>query len=271
MSSYFGSLIDLVHAYPKLAFGTVFLLALSEAIPVVGTVVPGSTLILAISALATPADITIWPLLLAALFGAIAGDGFAFWLGHRYHRQILRGWPINRFPQLIDRSANFVRRYGVASVFLARFTAVVRAFVPLLAGVLRMSARPFYVANVVSALVWAPCHVFPGALIGWVISLAGAEVGQFVILALFLLCLGSVAWHLLRGPTPEPARPTETDIEKALPVFLDRRLTRSGGGDDPQQDAKNHGDHRLAMAGRNALVAPGARLGSCPRPRQRFR
>jgi hypothetical protein len=55
-------------------------------------------------------------------------------------------------------------------VFLARFTAVVRAFVPLLAGVLKMSTGHFYVANILSALVWAPMHVFPGVLVGWAIA-----------------------------------------------------------------------------------------------------
>ena len=139
MTSYFERLIDFVGAHPQLSFLAVFLLALSEAVPVIGTVVPGSTLILAISALATAAGITPWALLVAAVLGAIAGDGFSFWLGHRYHRQILNGWPLNRFPWLIERSAQFIRKYGITSVFLARFTAVVRAFGPLLAGIMRMS------------------------------------------------------------------------------------------------------------------------------------
>ena len=52
MTSYFERLIDFVGAHPQLSFLAVFLLALSEAVPVIGTVVPGSTLILAISALA---------------------------------------------------------------------------------------------------------------------------------------------------------------------------------------------------------------------------
>jgi membrane protein DedA with SNARE-associated domain len=64
-----------------------FLLALSEAAPVIGTVVPGSTLILAISALATTAGISPWTLLVAAVAGAIAGDGFSFWLGQRYRNR----------------------------------------------------------------------------------------------------------------------------------------------------------------------------------------
>jgi membrane protein DedA with SNARE-associated domain len=155
MSHLYG-LIDFIGAHPQFAFVTVLLLALSEAVPVIGTVVPGSTLILAISALATSADVKPWLLLVAAVAGAIAGDGLSFWLGHQYHREILRGWPLNRFPGLIARSAQFIQKHGIASVFLARFTAVVRAFVPLVAGMLRMSSRHFYIANVLSALVWAP-------------------------------------------------------------------------------------------------------------------
>src|SRR5215471_5285376 len=135
MSSYFQGLVDVVGAHPQVSFLAVFLLALSEAVPVIGTAVPGSSLIIAISALATAANITPWGLLIAAVAGAIAGDGFSFWLGHRYHRQILRGWPLNRFPWVIERSAQLIRKYGIASVFLARFTAVVRAFVPLVAGI----------------------------------------------------------------------------------------------------------------------------------------
>ena len=148
MTFYFHGLIDFVGSHPHFAFIAVFLLALSEAIPVIGTVVPGSTLILGISALATTADVKPWPLLVAAVVGAITGDGLSFWLGHQYHREILQGWPLNRFPGAIHRSAQFISRYGVASVFLARFTAVVRAFVPLLAGTLRMSSQHFYVANI---------------------------------------------------------------------------------------------------------------------------
>ena len=91
MTSYFQGLVEFVGAHPQLSLLAVFLLALSEAVPVVGTVVPGSTLMLAVSALATAAGMTPWALLIAAVAGAIVGDGFSFWLGHNYRRQILRG------------------------------------------------------------------------------------------------------------------------------------------------------------------------------------
>jgi hypothetical protein len=44
MTFYFERFVDFVGAHPQLSFIAVFLLALSEAVPVVGTVVPGSTL-----------------------------------------------------------------------------------------------------------------------------------------------------------------------------------------------------------------------------------
>ena len=63
------------------------------------------------------------------------GDGAAFYVGLTCHKQILERWPLKAFPRLIATSQAFFDRYGAASVFLARFTAVVRAFVPLIAGI----------------------------------------------------------------------------------------------------------------------------------------
>jgi membrane protein DedA with SNARE-associated domain len=194
MTAYLSDITDFISMHPQYAAWAVFLLAFSEAIPIIGTVVPGSTLIVAISALAIEAAISPWLLLVAATLGAIVGDGTSFWLGQRCHRKILQRWPLNRFPELIARSEAFFNRYGGASVFLARFTAVVRAFVPLIAGIVRMPARQFYVANVLSAIVWAPAHVFPGVVFGLLVSLAGASPEQIFILAVaaMILCVAVV-------------------------------------------------------------------------------
>jgi membrane protein DedA with SNARE-associated domain len=182
MTPYLSALVDFVHAHSQYTHVAIFLLALSEAIPVVGTIVPGSTLIVGLSALATGTNANPWILLIAATTGAIIGDGLSFWLGQRYHREILSSWPLNQYPQLIARSETFVARYGATSVFLARFTAVVRAFVPLITGILRMSPRQFYVANILSALVWAPAHIFPGVLLAWALRLTSASAEQRTLL-----------------------------------------------------------------------------------------
>ena len=152
MTSLFSSAVGFLTTHPYTAYLAVFALALSESIPIIGLVVPGTAVILALSALVPSGVLVLWPLLIAATLGAIAGDGISFWLGHRYHREILSLWPLNRRPELIERSEAFFVGHGDKSVFLARFTPGVRAFVPLLAGMLGMSVGRFYAVNVASAL-----------------------------------------------------------------------------------------------------------------------
>jgi membrane protein DedA with SNARE-associated domain len=198
MTSYFAGIIDFIGGHPHYALTAIFLLALSEAIPMIGTIVPGSTLIIGICALATSAQVNPWPLLGAAIVGAIFGDGLSFWLGRRYHREILLRWPLNRHPQFMDRGEVFIKTYGGASVFLARFIAVVRAFVPLVAGILGMSSRQFYAVNILSALAWAPAHVFPGVLLGMALSVVGLSPGQLAILLIVGLIAVSATGQVLR-------------------------------------------------------------------------
>lgn len=198
MTSLLSAITAFISANPHLAYAAVLILALSESIPVIGVVVPGTALIVAISALVPTGAVTLWPVLGAATAGAIIGDGISFWIGHRYHREILSTWPLNRYPALVGRSETFFARHGDKSVFLARFTPGVRAFLPLLAGMLRMSPQRFYAANVLSALAWAPAHVLPGVLIGASVSLFGSAAKSLAALLVLLVLLIWSMIHVVR-------------------------------------------------------------------------
>lgn len=198
MTSIFSAVIAFLTAHPHVAYLAVFLLALSESIPIIGVVVPGTAVIVALSALVPGGVLMLWPLLIAATLGAIAGDGLAFWLGHRYHREALGLWPLNRYPELIQRSEAFFARHGDKSVFLARFTPGVRAFIPLFAGILKMPARRFYAVNIASAFVWAPAHILPGVLLGAAFGILGAAAKPLAILLVVLAVLGWLIFHLVR-------------------------------------------------------------------------
>ena len=204
--SFFSAFTDYIASHPHLAYAAIFLLALSESVPVIGAVVPGTAIIVGLAALVPSGMLTLWPMLIAASLGAIVGDGLSFWLGHRYHREILLRWPLNRYPELIARSEAFFQRHGGKSVFLARFTPGVRAFVPLVAGMVRMPARRFYYANIVSAFVWAPSHILPGVLVGAYFSVAGAAAGRLaVLLVALIVILWVTVWvvrHVVRRGIP---------------------------------------------------------------------
>ena len=191
-----AQLVDFLHSHSHLAYGIVFLLAMSESLPAIGAIVPGTAIIVGLSALVPSGVLIVWPLLAAATLGAIAGDAFAFWLGHHYHARILSAWPFSRYPAAVRHSERFFEKYGARSIFLARFLPGVRAFVPLLAGTLGMHVARFYVVNIISAAIWAPAHILPGMLFGVTFHALGPAAKPLAALLLTLLIL---SWLLVRS------------------------------------------------------------------------
>lgn len=61
-----------------------------------------------------------------------------------------------------------------------------------------MSSRQFYAVNILSALAWAPAHVFPGVLLGMALSVADLSSGRLAILLIVGLIAVSAASQILR-------------------------------------------------------------------------
>lgn len=191
-------IIETVGANQHLAYTLVFLLSFSESFPIIGSIIPGTTIIVAISALVPSGAVDIWWLLLSAILGAIGGDGFAYWLGYRYHEAIGLIWPFRKYPQLISIGRDAIAKHGGKSVFIARFTPAIRAVVPLVAGVLRMNPLRFYAVNIFSAVAWAVAHIVPAVIAGASLALAGAVGGRLLLLIVVLIVLLWLVFILVR-------------------------------------------------------------------------
>lgn len=166
VSSYLNQLIGLVSLHAGLAYSAIFLCAFLEAVPILGSLIPGSTVILALSALVPAGSLGLTPVLAAAIAGALLGDGLAYWIGRISQREVLTSWPMSNYPGLVSKSEAFFHRYGTLAVFFARFVPPVRAVVPITAGALGMPPQRFYPVNAAAVLLWACAHVLSGALAG---------------------------------------------------------------------------------------------------------
>lgn len=90
---------------------------------------------------------------------------------------------------------------------LARFVPVLRSTVPLVAGMAGMPVRRFLAANVLSALVWAPIHVYSAQLAG--LSIARIHAGHWqaaagIAAALSLAAVAAYALHRFGRRKPSP-------------------------------------------------------------------
>ena len=174
--------------------------------PVAGSFIPGSTVILSLSALIPAGDLSLISVLVAAISGAVIGDGLAYGLGHRYPDRIRRIWPLNNYPTVVERSEAFFRKYGSAAVFLARFVPPVRAFVPITAGALRMPPSRFFPIDIVAILCWAPAHIVPGMLAGEAYGHAGAFAGHLTMpIIAGVVAIGFLVWAIRRWMRPSEA------------------------------------------------------------------
>jgi membrane protein DedA with SNARE-associated domain len=214
VTSFLDPLIAFVSAHPRLAYLTLFLAAVLEAIPVVGALVPGSTIILALGALVPGGELNLWGVLAAAIAGAALGDGSAFWAGHRSQREILGAWPMSKYPAVMAQSEAFFQRWGALAVFFARFVPPIRAFVPVTAGALGMPPARFYGVNVAAVIAWAFAHVLPGVLaVSALHEYAGLPHHQHVgkhlwILAVFAAAIVALGvWTLRRRQARAGLRP----------------------------------------------------------------
>jgi membrane protein DedA with SNARE-associated domain len=199
MWSWIDTAVGFVALYPHAALGVVFLAAIIEAVAVVGIMVPGTPILMAVTGAAAMAGQDMLPFLVVSIVGAIIGDFLSFWVGGRFSHRLRRVWPFSRRPTLMDSAERFFGRYGTYSVALCRFLPVLRSTVPLIAGMAGMRRRSFVLANLASAFIWAPLHIYPAALAG--LSLGRLRDGDWqlgVLWAAILLTGCVAAWGLHR-------------------------------------------------------------------------
>ncbi|HQT78703.1 MAG TPA: DedA family protein [Rhodopila sp.] len=176
----------------------VFLAAIVEAVAVLGILIPGTPILMAVTGAAAMAGQSMTPFLAFAVVGAVLGDFFSFWAGSRFRGHLLRLWPFSRRPDLMQNAERFFQSYGGYSVALCRFVPVLRSTVPLVAGMTGMRQRRFLAANVVSALIWAPVHIYPAQMAGLSMNrLRAGDWSSSLLWAALLLagCLAAFVAH----------------------------------------------------------------------------
>lgn len=136
--------------------------AFGESFVFLSLLFPGTAILIASGTLVSEDVLRPWPIIAAGIIGAVLGDTVSFWLGEKFGPALHRTWPLRDHPERLENGIRFFERFGGSSVFIGRFFGPLRAVVPLVAGIMRMPPLRFYIANVLSALIWAPTLVLLG-------------------------------------------------------------------------------------------------------------
>jgi membrane-associated protein len=211
-----GHFIDhlLTTASGPVVYLLVFLIPALEASLFVGFVLPGETAVLLGGVLASQHHVSLTGVLAAAAAGAIIGDSIGYLVGRRFGAPLQQ----SRLGRIVGErrwqaSEDFLRRRGGPSVFLGRWTALLRALVPAAAGMAKLPYRTFVVWNVAGGLLWATAIVLAGYAVGNAYKRLEQYLGPgaFAILAVIVVSL--VVRHVLierrhRGDTDAHSKET---------------------------------------------------------------
>jgi len=141
-----------------------------------------------------PVAILIVLLIPAAVMGTTVGYFFGRWAEH-----YLKNRRENFFykKKYLDMTQEFYKRYGMMAFVLGRFMPIVRTFVPILAGMVRIDFRKFLVFNVLGASLWIVSMVMAGYWLGSIFPGINKYL-EFIVVGLIVLSVLPVIFSWLK-------------------------------------------------------------------------
>ena len=99
-SQYIQPLTSWFYTHPHAALFVTFIISMGESLAIIGTLIPGTVSMTAIGILAGSGIMRIDLTLLAAILGAIAGDGLSYTMGRYFSERLNDMWVFRRYPNL---------------------------------------------------------------------------------------------------------------------------------------------------------------------------
>jgi membrane protein DedA with SNARE-associated domain len=176
----------------------VALVVFAEDALFVGFVVPGETAAVLGGVAASRGHVSVVAVVAVVVLAAVIGDSVGYEVGRVVGPRILARDIVDRRRERVDQARRFLARRGGAAVFLARWTAFLRAVMPALAGMARMPYLRFFVYNAAGGIAWGTAVVLVGYFAGESFSRVDTYLGRGAAVVLGLLVLAALAVWLYR-------------------------------------------------------------------------
>jgi len=201
------------------AYTLIGLLVFAEAAVMLGFVFPGETAAILGGVLASKGGVNLTAIVAVVVICAIVGDSVGYAVGENWGPQLLRLGPLRKRQKGIDAALDQLNRRGPVAVFVARFSAFLRAVVPGLAGVSSMHYRTFLGANAAGGLCWGVLYTLLGYFVGQRVEKATGIASDVVLGLIVVVIVVLIVRHHRRdkeefqgstdsdsgsGPGPEP-------------------------------------------------------------------
>jgi membrane-associated protein len=202
---------ELARLSGPLAYLVVAALVLGETALFFGFVLPGEIAVVLGGVLASRGRVSLPLLILVVVAAAIIGPLVGYEVGRRMGGRVVASRFLRRVSGTVEKAASALNSRGAAAVLVGRFTAVLRAMMPALAGTARMPYRTFAVYNAVGGLIWGVGYCLLGYLAGSAYEAVEREVGAGFAIAIAALVVAVLVVWAVRRHRRAPAWAENTD------------------------------------------------------------
>jgi membrane-associated protein len=177
----------------------ILVIVFAECGLLVGFFLPGDSLLFTAGLLVSTGfiDTPIW--LVAALItvAAIVGNFTGYWIGHRFGPAVFVREESRFFrPEYVHRTKAFFDRYGARAIVLARFIPIVRTFITVMAGAVRMDFKVFALFTVIGGVLWGVGITMAGYYLGNVTFVKNNI--ELIVIGMVLLSVVPIYFELRR-------------------------------------------------------------------------
>ncbi len=123
----------------------------------------------------------------------VVGNMVGYWFGKKTGPVLFEKkdtWLFKR--KHMEQAKAFYEKRGGTAIIVARFLPVVRTFAPIVAGVVKMDYKKFFIYNVIGGLLWV-CSI---TTLGFIIGEAAEEYLHYIILAIVVVTTVPVLYKM---------------------------------------------------------------------------
>jgi membrane-associated protein len=191
-------MFDVNHLLEAGSLAVIAAVIFAESGLLLGLFLPGDTLLIAGGVFASSGKLPLGWLIAVCVISTIAGYQMGYTLGRRAGPHIFRRKEGILFREdYMSHTEEFFKRHGWKTILIARFIAIVRTIVPLVAGMGKMDRKVFLIFNAVGGLVWSAGLILISYWVGSKVPNLDTYI-EYLVLAAVVITWAGLAFELYK-------------------------------------------------------------------------
>ncbi len=107
------------------------------------------------------------PCMVLIIFAGVLGNFVGYWFGYKSGDLLFQKKDSLFFKKkYLHQAQSFYDKNGASTIVIARFLPIIRTFAPIIAGIVKMNKKAFFLYNVIGCVVWVLSMVLLGFFLG---------------------------------------------------------------------------------------------------------